>query len=160
MKVIMPLDWLIVPGSEGLVQEVRHVAGDGDAEHQGDAHPEWAVQVGPRPHVVLQEGLARQRHHRVQHAVLHVRCVHVKELLVEGKSPEVGGFPVRGSAAAALGLVIDQLTGVAVRGRGRELGQPGVLPGAPASTLNVSLDYLHGILIWPLMRWERSAKIC
>ena len=141
VKVVMPVK--TIP----LAPEILgHVAGDGDAEHQGDAHPERTVEVGPGPHLVLEERLSGYRDHRVEHPVLHVRGVHVKELLVECKCPEVGCFPVRGSALALLVLVY-QLAGVPLRGGGRELGEaPRLLLGAP---------------VWGLgLKTEMSVKLC
>ena len=105
VKVIVPLDRMVLVSFKWLLKVGGHVPWDGDAEDQGDAHPEWSIQVGFGSDVVLEEGFAGQRNHGVQHSVLDCSRVHIKELLVEFKLEKVRGSPT----ASILLLVCYQL---------------------------------------------------
>ena len=120
VEVIVPLHGMIIISCEWGLEIVCHVTRDGDAEHKSDAHPEWSIQIRSGSDVVLEKWFARHGNHGVQHSVLHINRVNIKELLVECEGPEVGCFPVWRSSVV---IIINQLTGVSLSGGGGEGGE-------------------------------------
>ena len=140
MEVIMPLNTLL--WVYRLLKKIREVAGYSNTENKGAADPERTVQVWSGSNMMLEEWFSRNRYHGVEQPVLHICGIHIKELLVESKGPEIWCFPLSRSCLTI--LICDKHVSILVWGRIRELGH---------TATTASLKYKH----WTSRTLEISA---